>query len=123
MLERLCVVIFNFQFEHKIWPKLPVGFISKLVEQNFNYFRLGALGFTLNEGNSIHRSLHVLSKSEIRTGRVRTLISLLNKQKSSKSKDNSTLAWAKIVLYEFDKALNGLHAVLLKDTRHHLIFS
>ena len=66
---------------------------------------VGFSGFTLNEGNCIHTNLHVVSKNEIRTGRVGTLISLLNKRNSSKSKDNSTLAWAKIMLDEFDKAL------------------
>ena len=86
-------------------PELPVGLISKLAEQNFNYFWLGALGFTLNEGNCIHTNLHVVSKNEIRIGRVGTLISLLNKRNSSKYKDNRTLAWAKIVLDDFDKAL------------------
>ena len=79
--------------------------ISKLVEQNFNYFWLGALGFTLNEGNCIHTNLHVVSKNEIRTGRVGTLIFLLNKQNSSKSKDSTTLALAKILLDELYKAL------------------
>ena len=79
--------------------------MSKLVEQNFNYFWLGALGFTLNEGNCIHTNLDVLRKNEIRSGRVGRLISLLNKRNSSKSKENSTLAWANIMLDEFDKAL------------------
>ena len=36
--------------------------MSKLVEQNFNYFLLGALGFTLNERNYTHINLHVVSK-------------------------------------------------------------
>ena len=71
----------------------------------------------------MHTSLHVVSKNEIRTGRVRTLISLLNKRNSSKSKDNSTPAWAKIVPDEFAKPLDGLHLVLLKDKMHHVIFS
>ena len=71
----------------------------------------------------MHTSLHVVSKNEIRTGRVGTLISLLNKRNSSKWKDNSTLAWAKIVLVEFAKPLDGLHLVLLKDKMHHVIFS
>ena len=99
--------------------------MSKLVEQNFNYFLLGALGFTLNERNCIHINLHVVSKKRDShwSRRDVNFSSTLNKRNSSKSKDNSTLAWAKIVLVEFDKALDGLDLVLLKDTMHHVIFS
>ena len=52
--------------------------------------------------------MHVVNKTEFRTGRVGTLISLLNKQNSSKSKDNSTLAWAKILLDEFERLSSPL---------------
>ena len=56
---------------------------------------------TLNGENCLHTKLHFISKNDIRIGRA-GLVSLLNKRNKSKSKDKCALAWAKIVLDEFD---------------------
>ena len=40
-----------------------------LRKQHFNYFWLGALGFTLNGGNCLHTNLLFVTKNEIHTGR------------------------------------------------------
>ena len=72
-----------------------------LRKQHFNYFWLGALSFTLNGGNCLHTNLHFVRKNVTRTGRAGH-VSLLNKQNRSKSKHECALAWAKIVLDEFD---------------------
>ena len=56
---------------------------------------------TLNGGYCLHKNLHFVSKNEIRIGRAGH-VSLLNKRNRSKSKDKCALAWAKIVLDEFD---------------------
>ena len=71
-------------------------------KQRFNYFWLGALGFTLNGGNCQHKNLHFVRKNEIRTCRAGH-VSLLKKRSRSKSKHKCALAWAKIALNnEFD---------------------
>ena len=56
---------------------------------------------TLNGGNCLHTKLHFVSKNEIRIGHAGH-VSLLNKRNKSKSKDKCALAWANIVLDEFD---------------------
>ena len=72
-----------------------------LRNERFNCSWWGALGFTLNGGNCLHTNLHFLSKTEIRTAHDGH-VSLLNKRSRSKSKEKCALAWAKVVLDEFD---------------------
>ena len=75
-----------------------------LRKEHFNYFWLGALGFTLNGGNCLHTNLHFVSRNEIRVGRTGH-VSLLNMRSTVKIEDECALAWAKIVLDEFDTSL------------------
>ena len=66
-----------------------------------DFLRLAALNFKLSGENCLHANLRFVSKNEIRTGRAGH-VSLLNKRNRSKSEEKCAVAWAKIVLDEFD---------------------